>query len=259
MKDRARCKERGKTREGIASRRRTNLGTDIAFCGRRDAVAWEVKYDCYRRPTAISILAAQYWRGTKSELICLLIFHNSADRSGGSWCIAYLPFLHLSLARSFPAPFSFLFFSLSPLILSIYLSIFCVCMCVCVCVCVGARACYRTTFLRLVPLPLTILKGAAKPLWLCEPNVRVYDRPFVSLMKESLTASYASFYTPTYVCGQVAVVKFSTIPNTRRSLLWICLRPRRLTHWATRRKGHHRMNDDSQRMCKMCTKISVDE
>lgn len=52
--------------------------------GDGDAVAWEVKYDCYKRPTAISILAVRYRRGTKSELICLLIFHNSADRSGGS-------------------------------------------------------------------------------------------------------------------------------------------------------------------------------
>lgn len=51
----------------------------------RDAEAWEVKYGCYRRPTAISIVwRFGYWRGTKSELICLLIFHNGADRSGGS-------------------------------------------------------------------------------------------------------------------------------------------------------------------------------
>lgn len=55
-------------------------------CGRRDAdEAWEVKYGCYTTADGhfhhgglVSAL------GTKSELICLLIFHNSADRSGGS-------------------------------------------------------------------------------------------------------------------------------------------------------------------------------
>jgi len=130
-----------------------------------------------------------------------------------------------SFARSqlLSSPFLSIFLSLSfsphSLDLFIYL----------LCVCVYWRA-LSTTFPRLVPFPRTVLKGAAKPLWLCEPNVRVYDRSFVSLMKESLVASYASFYTPTYVCGQVAVVKFSAILNTRRSLLWICLRPRRLTH-----------------------------
>lgn len=43
-----------------ASGERTGRGTEIAGmeCGRRDAdEAWEVKYGCYRRPTAISIMA----------------------------------------------------------------------------------------------------------------------------------------------------------------------------------------------------------
>lgn len=43
-----------------ASGKRTDRGTEIAGmeCGRRDAdEAWEVKYGCYRRPTAISIMA----------------------------------------------------------------------------------------------------------------------------------------------------------------------------------------------------------